>query len=97
MAFEAFILIIIAALLIEALVETGKMVVQDGKFSIDKLVALAVAILFAVLAKLDLLYLFGYDVPAWFGQVLTGILLSRGANFVHDLLKSIKNVADGDF
>ncbi len=82
-------IIIVAALLAESVWETGKMVWQEGKISIDRIGALAVGIIFAVGAGLDLCAYLGicFVLPV-VGQVLTGVLLSRGANFIHDLLKA---------
>ncbi len=88
--------IIIAAMLSEAVWETGKMVWQKGKISVDRVGALVVGILFAVGANLDLFHLVEIHFSHPFiGQVLTGILLSRGANFVHDILKSAEGIMQG--
>lgn len=86
-------IIIVAALLAESIWETGKMVWQEGKVSIDRIGALVVGVIFAVGAKLDLCVFLGicFAVPL-IGQILTGILLSRGANFIHDLLKATEGV-----
>jgi hypothetical protein len=87
-------IIIIAALLAESAWETGKMVWQQGKVSVDRVGALVVGLIFAVGAGLDLCALLGlsFKLPL-IGQVLTGILLSRGANFVHDLFKLAEGLA----
>jgi hypothetical protein len=87
-------IIIIAAMLAEAVWETGKMVWQQGRVSVDRVGALVVGILFAVGAGLDLCVALGICF-VWpiIGQVLTGVLLSRGANFVHDLLKTVETTA----
>jgi len=84
-------IIILAALLAEAVWETGKMVWQSGKVSVDRVGALVVGILFAVGANIDLCVVVGICF-VWpiIGQVLTGVLLSRGANFIHDLLKTVE-------
>jgi hypothetical protein len=91
---QALAIIIIAALLAEAVWETGKMVWQQDKISVDRVGALLVGILFAVGAGLDLCVALGICF-VWpiIGQVLTGVLLSRGANFVHDLLKTVETTA----
>lgn len=86
-------IIIVAALLAESIWETGKVVWQEGKVSVDRIGALVVGIIFAVGAGLDLCAFLGicFVFPV-IGQVLTGILLSRGANFIHDLLKAAEGV-----
>lgn len=87
-------IIIIAALLAEAVWETGKMVWQQDKVSVDRVGALVVGLVFALGAGLDLCALLGicFMYPI-IGQVLTGILLSRGANFIHDLFKTAEGIA----
>jgi chromate transport protein ChrA len=83
--------IIIAALLAEAVWETGKMAWQEGKVSIDRVGALVVGLVFALGAGLDLCDLLGIGfIYPIIGQFLTGVLLSRGANFIHDLYKGIE-------
>jgi hypothetical protein len=87
-------IILIAALLAEAVWETGKMAWQEGKVSIDRVGALVVGLVFALGAGLDLCDLLGIGfIYPIIGQVLTGILLSRGANFVHDLFKLAEGLA----
>jgi chromate transport protein ChrA len=90
-------IIIIAALLAESVWETGKMVWQQGKVSVDRVGALVVGLVFAMGAGLDLCALLGIGfIYPIIGQVLTGILLSRGANFVHDLFKSVEGLTTSD-
>lgn len=83
--------LIVLALIGEALWETLKMTWQQGKFSIDRLGALIVGLLLAVGTGLDLFSLvqIPLNIP-YLGMALTGVLISRGANFVHDLLKKIE-------
>lgn len=82
--------IITIALLVEAIWETLKMVWKEGKININTIGALAVGILVSILAKIDIFTMQGINlsVPV-IGWILTGILLSRGANFIHDLFNKI--------
>lgn len=85
--------IVVAAMLSEAVWETGKMVWQKGKVSVDRVGALVVGLLIAVGAGLDMFLLVGINFfHPLIGPILTGVLLSRGANFVHDLLKSAEGI-----
>ncbi len=87
------VIVIIAALLAEAIWETMKMIWDRGKVSVDRIGALVIGILVAVGAGIDLCALMGLDfVYPLIGQILTGILLSRGANFLHDLLKTVEGL-----
>jgi len=87
---KEFMNLLIIALLCEALWENCKMIWQKGKFSWDKIGALGFGVLVATGTGIDLFGL--VDVPFIFpyvGEILTGILIARGANFVHDLLGKI--------
>lgn len=82
--------IISIALVAEAIWETLKMVWQDGKVSVDRVGAILVSILVVVATGADLFIVIGLplNVPL-LGSVLTGLLVSRGANVVHDLYTRI--------
>ena len=82
--------IITIALLVEAIWETLKMVWQEGKISINTIGALIVGIAVSILAKIDIFAMQGItlSIPL-IGWVLTGILMSRGANFIHDLFNKL--------
>lgn len=81
------IMFVMVAMLAESIWETAKMVWQDGKVSIDRIGALVVGVLLAVGMQIDLFATLGcpFSIP-WMGMILTGVLLSRGSNFIHDLL-----------
>ena len=82
--------LVIAALLVESVWETLKMIWKDGKFSVNSLGALLMGVLVSIFAGLDLFSLVGIDMKvAILGQILTGIILSRGSNFIHDLLSKL--------
>lgn len=90
---EKLLIIIMVALIAESVWETLKMTWQEGKISIDRIGALVVALVLCVGVRLDMLALLGINVTIPFlGVILTGILISRGANFIHDLLVRIGQV-----
>ena len=84
-------LIIVISLLTESVWETLKMTWQNGKLSIDRIGALIISILICIGTNVDLLYLLDIqsNVP-YLGVILTAILMSRGSNFIHDLLFKIE-------
>jgi hypothetical protein len=90
---ENLIILIFVSLLAESVWETLKMVWQNGKLSIDKIGALCIALIITFSTKLDLLELLSIksNIP-YLGILLTGILISRGSNFIHDLLVKIGTV-----
>ena len=85
------------ALLVESVVETLKPLWDPEKRQNlpDLLAALVGGELVAIFGGFDIFEMAGMPleniavVGAWPGIVLTGILLSRGSNFVHSLLSSI--------
>lgn len=89
----SFISLIIISMIGEAVWETLKMVWEKGKVNFDRIGALAVGLLLAISTGIDILALVGVNskIPI-LGVILTGILISRGANFTHDLLASINNL-----
>lgn len=79
--------IFVLAMLCEAIWETIKMTWQNGKFSLDRLGALLLGILLAMATKMDILSLAGLNaIYPVIGMACTGVIVSRGANFTHDLL-----------
>ena len=89
--------LIILAFLSEAIWENLKMIWENGKFSINRLGALILSIIIAVGTRIDLFELLKLNmfIPI-LGSVFTGILISRGANVVHDLLKKIQSLNEGE-
>lgn len=88
-----FMKIIALSLIGEAIVETLKMVWQQGKLSSDRIIALVVSILITLASGMDIFSMAGIPLQVpYVGMILTAILASRGANFMHDLLQSVNNV-----
>lgn len=88
-----FLTIIILAMVAESVWETLKMVWQDGKASTDKIGALVVALVITLGTRIDIMPLLGLSMQ-WgiLGAILTAILISRGANFAHELINKITNI-----
>lgn len=87
--------LIVLAAISEALWETSKLIwdEKDKKVIVDRAGAAAIGILVAIATGLDLFKLSGMPISIpILGQVLTGLLLSRGANFVHDIAGSMNIV-----
>ena len=89
-------LIIALAVVTEALVEYGKsigkaFVGNDIKSAVTQLVAIVVSVLLCFAAGADLFQVVGITFAwPWVGVVLTGILGSRGANYLSDLLTKMQ-------
>lgn len=89
---EKLIMLVVVAIIAESVWETLKMTWQDGKLCIDRIGALVVSMLIVFGIRLDILALLEIEtVIPFLGIVLTGVLISRGSNFVHDLLVRLSN------
>lgn len=79
------------AIVAESIWETIKMIGKNGQFNWDRIGALIIGLFIAIGTGADLFQLL--DIPFRFpyvGTVLTGLLISRGANFIHDLFIALK-------
>jgi len=64
-----------------------------GDFPFSIFFSIVFGILIAVAYKLDLPeYLDLKSSIPYFGNILTGIVISRGSNYIYDVLKSINNI-----
>lgn len=83
--------LVIVAILVEAIWENCKMIWQKGKFSISMIGSLVISILVCVLTGADIFPIVGLNIAIPFvGSILTGIVVSRGANAVSDLFTRLK-------
>lgn len=99
---EGIVLIVVLAIVVEALVEYGKSLAtacRSGGWRaiVLQLVALLAAVLLCFAAGADLFAVLGVEfaVP-WIGTLLTGIFASRGSNYVNDLIGKIREKASGE-
>lgn len=82
--------LVVIAILIEAIWKNIKMIWQNGKVSIDMIGSLIISILVCILTKADIFPTVDVNISVpVIGSILTGIIVSRGANFVHDLFNKI--------
>ena len=89
----SFAKLLVLAMISEALWETLKMTWQNGKVSVDRIGAMLTGVLLSVSTGMDIMKL--VEIPMfvpYLGTILTGLLISRGANFIHDLLSSAGNM-----
>lgn len=84
--------LVVVAILVEAIWENIKMIWQNGKLSIDRIGSLIIGILVCLLVNIDIFNIVQLPVSIpILGCVLTGIIVSRGANFLHDLINKLTN------
>ena len=83
--------LIIIAVLVEAIWENCKMVWQQNKINVNMLGSLILSVLICCLAQVDIFQVLQINMTIPFaGYVFTGIIISRGANFVNDLFTKLK-------
>jgi len=80
----------VLALIGEAVWETLKMTWDKGKFNYDRLGAVVTGLLIAFATGANFFDYIGIPIKIpVVGIILSGLLISRGTNFVHDLLGSV--------
>lgn len=100
---QEFFLIGVIAITVEALVEYGKSVRdvvlnKDYKTALTQLAAILVAEVICFPAGADLYAVLGVSFAApWLGTLLTGILLSRGSNYVHSIVQRFRQASTDDW
>lgn len=88
-------LIIVLAVITEALIEyaksIGKAITGNNiKAAITQIVAIVISVFMCFAADADLFHVVGITFThQWIGVVLTGVLGSRGANYISDFIKKI--------
>lgn len=88
--------VIILAFLVEAIYTNLRMIWDSEKFNWNQLGALIVSIIVSVFAGVDVFPAVGINmIVPYVGSVLTGILISRGANVIFDVLKKINEMLAG--
>ena len=80
--------IIIIAIIAESVWETIKMVGKNGTFNWDRVGAIVVGVVIAFGTEADIFKMLEmpFKIP-YIGNILTGLLISRGANFIHELFR----------
>lgn len=82
--------LIIIAILVEAIVENIKTIYENG-INGTRIIALILAIVICILTQTGIFLLLGIDFTLPIvDYILTGIVVSRGANFVNDIISKIR-------
>lgn len=82
--------VLVMAVLIEAVITYVKTIVVDKNVRWQVIVSIILSTALCVAYGLDIPALVGIVSPiSYVGNVLTGILVSRGSNYIFDLLKTI--------
>ena len=91
-----FINITLMAVIVEGIVSYGKMIFVERKIQWQVIAAIALGVSVSVNYQLDLLSQLGFSgtIPCA-GCVLTAILISRGANYMHSFGKTVHKALNG--
>ncbi len=88
---EALGIFVLIAIFAEAVWETIKFLVpREIPSQINRAAVMVLAIFMCVATGSDLFGIMGIALPLPAGAVLSGVLCSRGANFLHDLFKRVQ-------
>lgn len=93
---EKIVLIIISAIVIEAIVEVFKnLVVKELPTALKRAIAIALGLLFAYNFNLDLLTIFNLvGRTSFIGVAATGLLIGGGSSALYDTLKQLGQVEE---
>lgn len=70
---------------------------KDNKVDVNSIVTAVLGIIVAILAQLDVFALLGVSfIIPYFGQVLTGLVISKGSNYVYDFITRILSLLKGN-
>ena len=93
-------LIVAVAVLIEGLVEYGKTIVDmfdsgEKRIALIQVITIVIGIGLAFAFDADMFIPLGLAVNHYIGMVLTGIVMSRGSNYVSDLIGKLGQTTVG--
>jgi hypothetical protein len=87
--------LIFLAVIVEGIITYIKEFFVKGNLRWEMLISILIGVFVAVAYGVDLFALVGlYSFIPYLGSILTGILISRGSNYVCDLLKSIPGMRE---
>ena len=92
---DNFMSIMAVSVVVEGLVSYAKMLVVDRKIEWQIVVAVALGVIFAIAYGIDIFAMLGMNsIIPYFGNVMSGVLMSRGANYIFDMLKSVRTFTE---
>ena len=85
--------ILFATVIVEGIISYASMIIVDKKIHYEVIASAVIGTAITLAYKIDLFAMINVDTSIpYLGCVLTGILISRGSNYVYDLLKKIIGV-----
>lgn len=84
---DMFIGMIMLAIVVEGMITYFKTLVMNGKLQWQIITSIVLGVLLTVAYNVDLLSVVGFTSQVPFvGSVVTGVLISRGSNYIFDLV-----------
>lgn len=82
--------LVIMAVLVETLVQIVKAVYEEGRINTNVVISIVVGLVLAFSFSMDIFAVLGFTagIPL-VGTIATGLIISRGGNFVHDLFNRL--------
>ena len=93
---EQFSKLFIMSFVVVSIYDIIKSFYKDNKFDINSIITAIIGIFLAILSGLDAFTLVGINFAVPFvGQVLTGLVISKGSNYVYDFITKIISMLNG--
>lgn len=94
---DKFFAIIVLAIITEGIVTYVREWFVDGKFHWQQLLTVFLGVFVSLAYNLDLIEVVGISATLpYVGCILTGILISRGSNYIFDLISKLQNPSKED-
>lgn len=92
-----FMPVILMAVVVEGLITYMQQIVRQHRLCWQMVLSIAIGVFCSVVYNIDLFSLLGLEaeIPR-VGSVLTGILISRGSNYLFDLIKQLGGLMGSD-
>ena len=91
----SFLPIVLMAIIVEGLITYLQQFIKMKKICWQMLISIIVGVFCTVAYEIDLFALFGMSTNIPFlGNILTGILISRGSNYIFDLIKQVNGIVN---
>lgn len=93
---EKFLSVLCMAVLLEGIVSYTKLIFVDKRIQWQVILAILLGTLLTIAYQLDMLAALGMvsTIP-YVGYIVTGILISRGSNYLFDLIKTLQTFREG--
>lgn len=91
-----FMPILLMAVVVEGLITYLQQLIQNHHLCWQMALSIGIGVFCAVVYQIDLFEMLGLQASLpYVGSVLTGILISRGSNYLFDLIKQFGSVVNG--